>query len=110
MSNAVLLYPFVMLGNKNDNSIAGDMPAMELVSMLNTCLNKANLGEIAFVLTRLLFAGLNTGVLIMDLKKMREFGWLRLILSITEKYYKILTFGDQDVIRLVLFFYPGKKP
>lgn len=51
---------------------------------------------------------LNAGILIMDLEKMRKFGWISLMIKLFQKYHKILPNADQDLIRLAILFYPGK--
>lgn len=47
--------------------------------------------------------------MIMDLSKMREFGWIPRMLNVFKKYRQILVLADQDIMRLTFFFHPGKK-
>jgi UDP-xylose:glucoside alpha-1,3-xylosyltransferase len=55
--------------------------------------------------------GVNSGVLLMNLTRMREFGWISKVLTV-HKYYAINQkkyFADQGIINIVLEENPGKR-
>lgn len=55
-----------------------------------------------------ILSGLNAGVLILDTKKLAEFGWLIYLQKMADIYSNILPYADQDLIRLTVLFHPGK--
>nr|XP_022903660.1 glucoside xylosyltransferase 2 [Onthophagus taurus] len=52
--------------------------------------------------------GVNSGVMLMNLTKMREFHWVEYVIPIYKKYKLQLTFGDQDIINIIFHFHPDK--
>lgn len=49
--------------------------------------------------------GVNSGVMLMNLKKMRETKWEQQLLPIFEEYNLSLVFGDQDIINIYFHFH-----
>lgn len=52
--------------------------------------------------------GLNSGVMLMNLTRMREFDWISRLAPVLEKYRLYLTWGDQDIINVIFHDHPGK--
>ncbi|XP_033240141.1 glucoside xylosyltransferase 1 isoform X3 [Drosophila pseudoobscura] len=52
--------------------------------------------------------GVNSGVMLMNLTRMREFHWEKHILSIHEEYKLRIIWGDQDIINIFFYYYPDK--
>uniref|UniRef100_T1JBB4 Uncharacterized protein n=1 Tax=Strigamia maritima TaxID=126957 RepID=T1JBB4_STRMM len=52
--------------------------------------------------------GVNSGVMLMNLTRMRLFEWQKKIIPIYTEYKYKLTWGDQDIINILFFFYPDK--
>lgn len=52
--------------------------------------------------------GVNSGVMLMDLKRMREERWEQLLLPIFEEYNLSLVFGDQDIINIYFYFHSSQ--
>ncbi|XP_034663133.1 glucoside xylosyltransferase 2 isoform X1 [Drosophila subobscura] len=52
--------------------------------------------------------GVNSGVMLMNLTRMREFNWEKHILSIHEEYKLRIIWGDQDIINILFYYYPDK--
>lgn len=52
--------------------------------------------------------GLNSGVMLMNLKKMRESKWHQQIPKIYGRYNLSLVFGDQDIINIYFNFNPDQ--
>ncbi|XP_050435898.1 glucoside xylosyltransferase 1 [Adelges cooleyi] len=52
--------------------------------------------------------GLNSGVMLMNLTRMREFDWIGKLAPILEKYRQQLTWGDQDIINIIFHDHPDK--
>lgn len=52
--------------------------------------------------------GLNSGVMLMDLTRMREFQWEQRSKHIYENYNLSLVFGDQDIINIYFHFHPNE--
>ncbi|XP_033627891.1 glucoside xylosyltransferase 2-like [Asterias rubens] len=50
--------------------------------------------------------GLNSGVMLMNLTRMRTFGWSAKILPIYREYKTKITWGDQDLINILFHFHP----
>lgn len=53
--------------------------------------------------------GLNSGVMLMNLTRMREFNWISRLAPVLEKYRLYLTWGDQDIINVIFHDHPGKS-
>lgn len=51
--------------------------------------------------------GVNSGVMLMNLTRMREHGWVSQMVSYYETYRYDITFGDQDLINIFFHFFPG---
>jgi len=52
--------------------------------------------------------GLNSGVMLMNLTRMREFDWISRLEPVLDKYRQYLTWGDQDIINVILHDNPDK--
>lgn len=52
--------------------------------------------------------GVNSGVMMMNLTRMREFDWTQRMWPIYKKYQTALTWGDQDIINIVFAGNPEK--
>ncbi|XP_025416077.1 glucoside xylosyltransferase 1 [Sipha flava] len=52
--------------------------------------------------------GLNSGVMLMNLTRMREFDWISQLAPVLEKYRLDLTWGDQDIINVIFHYHPDK--
>ncbi|KAF4524932.1 hypothetical protein B566_EDAN013894 [Ephemera danica] len=52
--------------------------------------------------------GVNSGVMLMNLTRMRNFGWLEYVLPIYQEYKLKITWGDQDIINILFHFHPDK--
>lgn len=52
--------------------------------------------------------GINSGICLMNLTRMREFEWEAKILPIYEEYKLNLVWGDQDIINILFFFHSGE--
>lgn len=52
--------------------------------------------------------GVNSGVMLMNLTRMREFQWEEKILPIYKEYRLKITWGDQDIINILFHFHPEK--
>lgn len=52
--------------------------------------------------------GVNSGVMLMNLTRMRQFNWTERILPIYDKYKLKLVWGDQDIINILFHFHPDK--
>ncbi|KAI9562636.1 hypothetical protein GHT06_010090 [Daphnia sinensis] len=52
--------------------------------------------------------GLNAGVMLMNLTKMRQFGWEKYVGSVYEQYKTRIQYGDQDIINVIFHFHPEK--
>lgn len=51
--------------------------------------------------------GMNSGVMLMNLTRMRAFGWTEKILEAYHKYKLSITWGDQDLLNIVFHDHPG---
>lgn len=51
--------------------------------------------------------GINSGVMLMNLTRMRQFRWREKIISIYKQYKQKLTWGDQDILNIVFHNHPG---
>ncbi|XP_033108903.1 glucoside xylosyltransferase 1-like [Anneissia japonica] len=52
--------------------------------------------------------GLNSGVMLMNLTRMRSFGWTEKIVPIYREYKLKITWGDQDLINILFHFHPDR--
>lgn len=52
--------------------------------------------------------GVNSGVMLMNLTRMRQFKWVDYILPLHKEYKLKITWGDQDLINILFHFHPGK--
>jgi UDP-xylose:glucoside alpha-1,3-xylosyltransferase len=52
--------------------------------------------------------GVNSGVMLMHLKKMREIGWEKSLIPIYQKYSLKVVFGDQDLINIYFWYNPNQ--
>ena len=52
--------------------------------------------------------GVNSGVMLMDLKGLRAADWQNKMIEYFEIYRWNTTWGDQDLINIFFHFYPGK--
>lgn len=52
--------------------------------------------------------GVNSGVMLMNLTRMREFKWQEHILPIFQQYRLQLVWGDQDIINILFHFHRDK--
>ncbi|KAK6629917.1 hypothetical protein RUM43_003738 [Polyplax serrata] len=52
--------------------------------------------------------GVNTGVMLMNLTRMRKFEWERYLLPIYKEYKLRIPWGDQDIINIIFHFHPDK--
>lgn len=60
-------------------------------------------GEIGFFF----FIGVNSGVMLMNLSRMRDFRWSDYLTPILVKYRYNITWGDQDIINIIFSANPG---
>lgn len=51
--------------------------------------------------------GVNSGVMLMNLTRMREFHWVDYVIPIYKKYKLKITWGDQDIINIIFHFHSG---
>lgn len=51
--------------------------------------------------------GVNSGVMLMNLTRMRQFKWEEHVLPIHKEYKLRITWGDQDIINILFYYYPG---
>ncbi|XP_030371335.1 glucoside xylosyltransferase 1 isoform X2 [Scaptodrosophila lebanonensis] len=52
--------------------------------------------------------GVNSGVMLMNLTRMRKFEWEKHILPIHNEYRLRITWGDQDIINILFYYHPDK--
>lgn len=52
--------------------------------------------------------GVNSGVMLMNLTRMREFKWTRYVIPIHKEYKLKITWGDQDIINIIFYYHPEK--
>ncbi|KAK9881749.1 hypothetical protein WA026_017270 [Henosepilachna vigintioctopunctata] len=52
--------------------------------------------------------GVNSGVMLMNLTRMRTFQWAEYVVPIYKKYKLKITWGDQDIINIIFHYHPGK--
>lgn len=58
--------------------------------------------------TVFIVVGVNSGVMLMNLTRMRKFKWEEYILPLHKEYKLKLTWGDQDIINILFYFHSGK--
>ncbi len=51
--------------------------------------------------------GLNSGVMLMNLTRMRKFKWEEYILPLYKEFKLKITWGDQDLINILFYYHPG---
>lgn len=51
--------------------------------------------------------GVNSGVMLMNLTRMRAFQWESHLAPIYEKYKQKITWGDQDILNILFHYHPG---
>ncbi|KAG4080157.1 hypothetical protein HA402_008228 [Bradysia odoriphaga] len=52
--------------------------------------------------------GLNSGVMLMNLTRMRKFKWEEYILPLYKEFKLKITWGDQDLINILFYYHPDK--
>ena len=52
--------------------------------------------------------GLNSGVMLMNLTRMRTFDWTNKIIPLYREWKTKITWGDQDLINILFHFHPGE--
>ncbi|XP_019871716.1 glucoside xylosyltransferase 1 [Aethina tumida] len=52
--------------------------------------------------------GVNSGVMLMNLTRMRAFQWETYVVPIYKKYKLKITWGDQDIINIIFHYHPDK--
>ncbi|XP_070565842.1 glucoside xylosyltransferase 1-like [Ptychodera flava] len=50
--------------------------------------------------------GVNSGVMLMNLTRIRKFGWTKKIVPIYKEYKLKITWGDQDLLNILFHFHP----
>lgn len=59
------------------------------------------------LLNSVIFSGVNSGVMLMNLTRMRAFSWTSYVVPIYKEYKLKITWGDQDIINIIFHFHPG---
>lgn len=52
--------------------------------------------------------GVNSGVMLMNLTRMRQFGWEEYLAPIYKEFKLKITWGDQDIINIIFHYHPGR--
>lgn len=52
--------------------------------------------------------GVNSGVMLMNLTRMRQFGWEKYLLPIYKEFKLKITWGDQDIINIIFHYHPER--
>ncbi|KAG5325665.1 GXLT1 xylosyltransferase, partial [Pseudoatta argentina] len=52
--------------------------------------------------------GVNSGVMLMNLTRMRKFRWTDYVIPIHKEYKLKITWGDQDIINIIFHYHPEK--
>ncbi|CAG9759993.1 unnamed protein product [Ceutorhynchus assimilis] len=52
--------------------------------------------------------GVNSGVMLMNLTRMRAFKWTEYVVPIYRKFKLHITWGDQDIINIIFHYHPGR--
>lgn len=67
-------------------------------------LDKEGFGDIPHVAPK----GLNSGMMLMNLTRMREYGWEERLTRLYRDYAKIVRLNDQRLLNIMLYYDPGK--
>ena len=51
--------------------------------------------------------GVNSGIMLMNLTRLRAMKWVAEVLKYYEEYRYSITWGDQDLINVIFHFHPG---
>lgn len=51
--------------------------------------------------------GINSGVMLMNLTRMRKVNWGDIVLKMYRTYKSGILLGDQDILNIVFYFHPG---
>jgi len=54
--------------------------------------------------------GLNSGIMLMNLTRMRQFGWIEKLEPTLIKYKNKIVWGDQDIINILFHYNTGMSP
>uniref|UniRef100_A0A1B6HKJ2 UDP-D-xylose:beta-D-glucoside alpha-1,3-D-xylosyltransferase n=1 Tax=Homalodisca liturata TaxID=320908 RepID=A0A1B6HKJ2_9HEMI len=52
--------------------------------------------------------GVNSGVMLMNLTRMRDFGWEKYLAPIYKEFKLKITWGDQDIINIIFHYHPER--
>ncbi|MCL4143193.1 UNVERIFIED_CONTAM: hypothetical protein GTU68_049803, partial [Idotea baltica] len=52
--------------------------------------------------------GVNSGVMLMNLTRLRAFGWEEYLVPIEKEFHAKLSWGDQDIINIIFHYHPDK--
>ncbi|XP_012257727.2 glucoside xylosyltransferase 1 [Athalia rosae] len=52
--------------------------------------------------------GVNSGIMLMNLTRMREFRWADYVIPIHKEYRLKITWGDQDIINIIFYYHPER--
>lgn len=52
--------------------------------------------------------GVNSGVMLMNLTRMRQFNWEQHVFPIYKEFKLRITWGDQDIINILFYYHPDK--
>ncbi|KAJ8688260.1 hypothetical protein QAD02_024055 [Eretmocerus hayati] len=52
--------------------------------------------------------GVNSGVMLMNLTRMREFRWMQYVIPIYQEYKLKIIWGDQDIINIIFHYHPER--
>ena len=55
-----------------------------------------------------LFGGVNAGVILMNLTRLRNQKWVKKIMDYYEEFRREVKYGDQDLINIFFHHHPGK--
>ncbi|KAJ8050733.1 Glucoside xylosyltransferase 2 [Holothuria leucospilota] len=88
------------LSSFNSTQIAGLVTEHEIPSQgwYNKYANQPFYGDL----------GLNAGVMLMNLTRMRSFKWSNRIIPFYRQYKQKISFADQDLINVLFYFYPDR--
>ena len=53
--------------------------------------------------------GVNSGVMLMNLTRMREVNWVDEMVAYYKEYHLRITWGDQDLVNIYFHFSPGRN-
>ena len=54
-------------------------------------------------------SGVNSGVMLMNLTRMREVNWVDKMREYYKEYHLRITWGDQDLVNIYFHFSPGRN-